>query len=256
MSEPGGLIRSRSGRLAAPNFHSFVINELGTGIVSGRFAAGSILPRDADLMDMYNVSRTVLREALKTLEAKGLVEARPKVGTRVSHKSHWALYDHQVLLWLFEAGYDAAFLDNLFSIRRLMETEAVRQAARHRTADDMRILYYWLQQLSVSRGVVESFTLASLELHRILLDASRNPMFRAMLGVVEFTLAATMVPPGKTHDPTPDHEGLIRLKRQLSEAIEKADEENAASLLSRIIERENAVARAMLCLNTTSLQQK
>ncbi|WP_250995847.1 FadR/GntR family transcriptional regulator [Agrobacterium vitis] len=99
MIEPGSLLRSLAGRITARNFHSHVINEIGAGVISGRFAVGSILPNDAALMDEFSVSRTVLREALKTLEAKGLVEARPKVGTKVAKKSRWNLYDRQVLAW-------------------------------------------------------------------------------------------------------------------------------------------------------------
>ena len=81
MSEPGSMIRSLSGRQSARNYHSYVITEVGVGIASGRLPVGSILPGDAEMMDSYGVSRTVLREALKTIEAKGLVEARAKVGT-------------------------------------------------------------------------------------------------------------------------------------------------------------------------------
>ena len=72
MSEPGSLVRALSGRQTARNYHSYVIAEVGLGIASGRFAVGTILPNDAEMMDSYGVSRTVLREALKTLEAKGL----------------------------------------------------------------------------------------------------------------------------------------------------------------------------------------
>ena len=104
MIDPGSLIRALSGRTAARNYHSYVINEIGVRIVAGAFPVGSILPNDAEMMDLYGVSRTVLREALKTLEAKGLVEARPKVGTRVSRASRWSLYDQQVFLWHYQAG--------------------------------------------------------------------------------------------------------------------------------------------------------
>lgn len=104
MNEPGPLIRSLSGRQSARNFHSFVINEIGLGVASGAFPLGSILPNDAEMMDRYGVSRTVLREALKTLEAKGLVEARAKVGTRIQPRSRWNLFDRQVLFWIFHAA--------------------------------------------------------------------------------------------------------------------------------------------------------
>ncbi len=79
-------------------------------MISGRYPIGTTLPNDAELMADFEVSRTVLREALKTLEAKGLLEARPKVGTKVAKKSRWNLYDPQVLAWHLDAPPDAEFL--------------------------------------------------------------------------------------------------------------------------------------------------
>ena len=135
MIEAGSLIRSLSGRPAARNFHTFVINEIGHGIVTGLFPVGSILASDAVMMETYGVSRTVLREALKTLEAKGLVEARPKVGTRVSPASRWNFFDPQVLAWHYYRKPDPHFYENLFSVRGALELEASREAVRHRTAE-------------------------------------------------------------------------------------------------------------------------
>src|SRR5690606_6754618 len=82
------------------------------------FPVGSILASDVVMMETYGVSRTVLREALKTLEAKGLVEARPKVGTRVSPTSRWSFFDPQVLSWHFYAKPDRRFYESLFDTRR------------------------------------------------------------------------------------------------------------------------------------------
>ena len=246
MSESGSLIRSRTGRSAAPNFHSFVINELGLGIVSGKFPTGSILPRDAELIDMYGVSRTVLREALKTLEAKGLVEARPKVGTRVAPRSRWALFDQQVLLWCFEAGFDRNLIENMFTVRRLLETEAVGLAARHRTADQVRMMYYWVQQMSISRGVPESFALANLELHQLFMTASQNPLLRSALGIVEFTLAAGM-PKTEIDDGTSAYyENALQAQRALTQSVENGDEPAAKIYLERIlaIELDKALVQA------------
>lgn len=245
MSEPGSLIRARSGRSAAANFHSFIINEIGAGIVAGRFPVGSILPRDAELMDMYGVSRTVLREALKTLEAKGLVEARPKVGTRVSPRSRWALFDHQVLLWHFEAGLDPVFVGYLFDVRRLLEHETVRLAAKHRTADHIRMLYYWLQQMSVSRGMADSFALATLELHRVLADAAQNPMLRAALGVTEFTLVAAM-PEGEGRDDDSFYETAVVKRRNLVQSVEAGNVEEAEACLIEAIEVDFVSAQARM----------
>jgi DNA-binding FadR family transcriptional regulator len=197
-------------------------------------------------MDMYGVSRTVLREALKTLEAKGLVEARPKVGTRVASKGRWALFDQQVLLWYFEAGFEAGFIENLFRIRSLLEGEAVEQATRHRTADHVRMMYYWVQQMSISRGVAESFALANLELHRILMEAAQNPVLRATLGVIEFTLAAAMPTAGTDDGASLYYETLVASQRGLVHAVEKGDTLGALDFLADIIKQERATALATI----------
>lgn len=193
MSEPGSLIRSLSGRVAARNYHSFVISEIGVGIASGRFPVGSILPNDAEMIDTYDVSRTVLREALKTLEAKGLVEARAKVGTRVLPRSRWNLYDRQVLTWVQEAGADAAFLASFIEVRETVEMQAAALAALRRTAEQMRMLQYWQHQRVVTAAMAEPFAMAEFEYHRTLCEATQNPFLRAASALCEFGVAQTVL---------------------------------------------------------------
>ncbi len=192
MSEPGLLIRSLSGRQSARNFHSFVIHEIGLGVASGSFAIGSILPNDAEMMDRYGVSRTVLREALKTLEAKGLVEARAKVGTRVQPRNRWNLFDRQVLFWIFHSQPEAGFLDAVMELRRTLEIQAADLAARRRTAEQIRMLRYWLQQHEMSSAMAEPCGLAAYEIHRLMFEASHNPLLRSATGLVEFSLASAL----------------------------------------------------------------
>ena len=116
VTEPGSLIPQIPGRAAARNFHSFGIGEPGTGIVSR-------VSRSA-----YRVSRTVLR--VETLEAKGLVEARPKGGTRISPRSRWNTFEIEVLSWHFETKSDRSVVNNLFDVRRSLELPAANRAAR------------------------------------------------------------------------------------------------------------------------------
>ncbi|MFN4153870.1 MAG: FadR/GntR family transcriptional regulator [Paracoccaceae bacterium] len=186
MSEPGSLVRALSGRQTARNYHSYVIAEVGLGIASGRFAVGTILPNDAEMMDSFGVSRTVLREALKTLEAKGLVEARAKVGTRVLSRSRWNLFDRQVLGWIQEAGPDAAFLASFVELRATIEMQTATLAATRRTAEQVRMLHYWLNQRAAMTAMSEPYALAEFEFHRTLCEASQNPLLRATSGLVEF----------------------------------------------------------------------
>lgn len=189
MAEPGLLIRSLSQQQYARNFHSFVISEIGTGIGSGSFAIGSILPGDAELMDRYGVSRTVLREALKTLEAKGLVEARAKVGTRVLPRHRWNLFDRHVLYWIFHAPDDPGFLADLTVLRQDMERRGAALAARGRQADQVRMMRYWINQLQLSADSPENGGLATFEIHRQVAEASQNVFLRTATGLSEFAIA-------------------------------------------------------------------
>ncbi|MDP2780699.1 FadR/GntR family transcriptional regulator [Devosia sp.] len=192
MIEAGSLIRSLSGRPAARNFHTFVINEIGLGIVTGRFPIGSILANDAEMMETYGVSRTVLREALKTLEAKGMVEARPKVGTRVTPSSRWSFFDPQVLSWHFYAKPDQRFFESLFDVRGALEARAIALASARRTAEHVRLMKYWLHQMDIAQGNLEAHGLSALEIHRVIADSSGNALLRSVTGIVELTLALAL----------------------------------------------------------------
>lgn len=238
MSEPGSLIRTLSGRPAARNFHSYVINEVGRAIVAGEMPVGSSLPGDAEMMDRFGVSRTVLREALKTLEAKGLVEARAKVGTRVLPQSRWNLFDRQILAWKLESGPSPAFLAAFHEVRASLEIQAARAAALHREAEHVRLLRYWQNQRQVMSRQPEPFALAEFEIHRVVAEASGNPFLRASSALLEFGAAvnvrARLLPDGLAPS-----EGLAPAQaadvEALVLAIEQGDPDRAAKAMSGLM---------------------
>jgi DNA-binding FadR family transcriptional regulator len=238
MSEPGSLIRTLSGRQSARNFHSYVINEVGRAIVAGEMPVGSSLPGDAEMMDRFGVSRTVLREALKTLEAKGLVEARAKVGTRVLPQSRWNLFDRQVLSWKLESGPSPAFLAAFDVIRESLELQAARLAARNREAEHLRLMHYWLNQQSVLAHQPEPFALALFEIHRLLTEASGNPFLRAASSIMEFGIAVA-VQRRLTSDGRAPPEGLAQAVEaeycEVINAVERGQEDLAAAGMSKLI---------------------
>ncbi len=238
MSEPGSLIRTLSGRQAARNFHSYVINEVGRAIVAGEMPIGSNLPTDAEMMERFGVSRTVLREAFKTLEAKGLVEARAKVGTRVLPQSRWNLFDRQVLAWKLESGPPPAFLASFKIVRRSLEVESARLAAQNREAEHVRLLHYWLNQRRVLSHQPEPFAIAEFEIHRVLTEASGNPFLRASTAIVEFGVAVETLGRLDTDRQAPP-EGLAALRAGCYEAlviaVESGDMRAAADAMSELI---------------------
>ncbi len=190
-------------------------------------------------MDSYGVSRTVLREALKTLEAKGLVEARAKVGTRVLPRNRWNLYDRQVLSWIHEAGPDAAFLGSFFVVRRMVETQAAADAAVNRTADHVRMLLYWLNQRFATKGMPEPHALAEFELHRTICEASQNPFLRAATGIVEFGIARSIM--GRTRL-SPDDLATEKAEayQRLVEAVERGLPDPARAAMAEILTLDEA----------------
>lgn len=245
MIEAGSLIRSLSGRPAARNFHTFVINEIGHGIVTGQFPVGSVLASDAVMMETYGVSRTVLREALKTLEAKGMVEARPKVGTRVTPSNRWSFFDPQVLSWHFYAKPDARFFESLFDVRNALEARAVRLAAERRTAEHVRLMKYWLHQMELADDNLEALGLSSLEIHRAIAESSGNALLRSVTGIVELSLALAL----KSLDAAqrePYRSASLTALTQLVAAIEQGAAAEAATAMDAVIAIDTARAMTLL----------
>lgn len=168
--------------------HRLVVEELGQAIVAGEFAAGDTLPGDSELAARFNVSRTVLREAMKTLAAKGLVVARARIGTRVMPRANWNLFDGDVLAWHFSAGVDEAFLRHVSEIRLALEPYAAGLAARRAADADIA----QMMRLAVAMGDAghspQSLALADLEFHLRLLEASLNPFMQTVGSLIEAAL--------------------------------------------------------------------
>src|SRR5712691_2438408 len=116
--------------------HGEIVHRIGVQIVRGELKPGDVLPAD-ELSAELGLSRTVLREAVKVLAAKGLVEARPKTGTRVRPRAAWNLLDPDVLAWRSEASPDGDFFRNIVELRRIVEPEAARLAAERATAAEV-----------------------------------------------------------------------------------------------------------------------
>lgn len=127
----GYTMRGRQGHL---------IETIGRAIVGGTYAPGEVLPREVELTEQHGVSRTSVREAMKVLAAKGLVEIGPKVGTRVRAKELWNIFDSDLLTWTYEQGGRAELLGDLLELRQIIEPSAARLAATRATIQDLGVL--------------------------------------------------------------------------------------------------------------------
>ena len=158
------------------NIHGSVVDLLGEAIVSGRYPVGGSLPAEPLLGEQLGVSRTVIREAVKALVAKGLLSTGPKVGTRVLPDEQWNWFDNDVVVWRSQAGQTRDFIRDLQELRRVVEPAAVRLAAERATAADIAEIesaYAGMKQAVEHGG---DYVTHDLRFHQGLLRACHNRM--------------------------------------------------------------------------------
>jgi DNA-binding FadR family transcriptional regulator len=168
--------------------HAQVVHALGTDIVLGHYPAGDVLPVEAELIRRFGVSRTVLREGVKTLAAKGMVVSKTRVGTRVRERSAWNMFDPDVLRWYLAGGVDRRFLRDLAEIRLAVEPAAAALAAMRRSLPDLAALDACLAAMRDTREINAGYADADLAFHLALADASGNLFMRSIGAVIEAAL--------------------------------------------------------------------
>jgi DNA-binding FadR family transcriptional regulator len=162
------------------NVHGNTVDHLGEAIVAGRYGVGASIPPEPLLCTELGVSRTVVREAVKSLIAKGLITTGPKVGTRVLSSDHWNWFDPDVISWQSKAGLTPEFLRDLQDLRRVVEPAAMRLAAERATPQDLAEIE--LAYAGMKRAVEEGgdYVTYDLRFHQGLLRACRNRMLVQM----------------------------------------------------------------------------
>jgi DNA-binding FadR family transcriptional regulator len=162
------------------NVHGNTVDHLGEAIVAGRYGVGASIPPEPVLCLELGVSRTVVREAVKSLIAKGLMTTGPKVGTRVLSSDHWNWFDPDVIGWQSKAGLTPEFLRDLQDLRRVVEPAAMRLAAERATPQDLAEIE--LAYAGMKRAVEEGgdYVTYDLRFHQGLLRACRNRMLVQM----------------------------------------------------------------------------
>lgn len=172
-------------RVAPPrkrNLFAHVVEEIGSGIVRGVYRPGEVLPAEGELGRALGASRPVVREAVKSLAAKGLVESRTRTGTRVLAPTHWNLLDLDVLGWRYAAMPRMQFFRELFEIRRMIEPQAAALAAERATEADIAALASAMEDMKVATGDAEIE--ADLRFHRGILTGAHNELVVQMGGVI------------------------------------------------------------------------
>jgi GntR family galactonate operon transcriptional repressor len=149
----------------------------------------SPLPREQDLCLEFGVSRTVIREALKVLESKGMVKGRPRVGTLVRDRSEWNILDPDLVAWIGSDVIDFDFLQSLLEARKIIEPVVAALAAERATPQEVADLdREFRQMVAALPHDLSAFAEADVAFHTILFKASRNPVFAQLSGVIHWAM--------------------------------------------------------------------
>jgi len=215
--------------------HDQIVAALATEILKGIHAPGRNMPPEPDLIERFQVSRTVMREVMKTLAAKGFVRSKTRIGTRVLDPVNWNFFDADVLAWRVRMGLDDAFHQSLTEIRRAVEPAAAALAARRRTANDISRLRSHVARMSSTSHTRQSFAEADLEFHLAIGTASGNPLMRCVANVIEAALVASFSLSSPVDD-AGDHEVTANGHAAIVDAIESRDEKGAAAAMLKVID--------------------
>jgi DNA-binding FadR family transcriptional regulator len=215
--------------------HGAVVHEIGVRILRGELSPGDPLPSEDELGEP-GVSRTVLREAVKVLAAKRLVESRPKTGTRVLPRSEWNLLDPDVLAWRLEAKPDERFFADVIELRRIVEPQAAALAASRVTESELDELESVLARMGQMVDDPDGYLAPDLRFHTIILAACHNELLEQMATMLRAVFLALFIRTAATRAQSlPLHAAIVTaLKEHDPEAAERATlaliDDTAASL--------------------------
>jgi DNA-binding FadR family transcriptional regulator len=223
-------------------------NLIGRRILNGELRPGDQLPPETELLAETGVSRTTMREAIKLLVSKGLVEAKPKSGTRVRPSTDWSLLDPTVLRWQFDNRDDLEELLLLFEIRRLIEPEAAALAAARATEPKRRAIGLAYDALEKSSETQINLIEADVAFHLSVLNAAENKYLLALATVIEMAIKTTArisrLRPGGLRHSLPMHrtvyDSILSQRPEVARAHMRAMIDDAQEDMRMVLERRNA----------------
>ncbi len=168
-----------------------LLDNLGRAIVTGRFEREPF-PTEAELAKQHGVSRSVTREAVKMLTAKGLLSARPRQGTVVQPTSSWNLFDTDVLHWLLERQFSVELLKQFNQLRVAIEPAAAALAAQFADAEDLQRINLGFERIEAADRGEDDTLEADIAFHVAILRASHNPFYAQFRDVVGTALRMSM----------------------------------------------------------------
>lgn len=211
------------------NLCSELVETLGSRIVRGDLRPGDVLPNEAELGKGLRASRSVVRDAVKTLSAKGLLETRTRTGTRVLAPMHWNLLDLDVLGWRYAAMPREQFFRELYEIRRLIEPGAAEMAAERATHEDIAALAAAYDDMQSTDHAGDAAIDADLRFHRQVLACTHNELLVQMGSVIGVGLVVSFRISSQSYGASLPRHG------EVLEAIRARDPGGARAAMERLL---------------------
>lgn len=213
--------------------HGQAVEVIGERIVAGVYAPGQFVHPDQIEAEL-GVSKTVVREALRVLASKGLIDSRQKRGTFVRPRADWNLLDGDLLRWQGHGVPDEGFLDHLAEVRAIVEPAAARLAAARRTRQDLAALGEALEAMAAADGDAPTIVDADLRFHRTLLVAAHNELLTRMEVVIE---AGLRVRDSFVHSAEHAADDAVPAHRAVLDAVRAADPDAAEAAVRALLAR-------------------
>lgn len=231
--------RRTTGRTVRPasRVHARLAAAIGELILNGTYPPGSLLPNEAEWGRRFKASRTAVREAIKTLNGKGLLVSRPKIGSRVEPRERWNLLDRDVLAWHRAAMDETTFLKSLQEVRRILEPGVAVLAAARRSASQLQALEAALAAMRSATSPAEMVK-ADVEFHLSLLAAANNELLAPFAIIIEQALAAMF---DYTTRHTAHPEVVLPLHTHVVSAIAAQSQDKARQAMTALLDDTDAI---------------
>jgi len=226
MSTDPDEVRTSLGR----NLTYGLLDALGKSIVTGGYD-GKVFPTEAALSKQHGVSRSVTREAVKMLTAKGLLSARPRQGTIIEPASSWNLFDPDVLRWLLDRKFSIELLRNFSELRSAIEPSAAALAATAADPAGLQLIRAGFERMKAAEAGEDDALEADIAFHLAILRASANPFFAQFRDVVATALRTSIRFTNRIQGRTAD----LKAHRAVMVAIEGRKPEAARKAMGKII---------------------
>ncbi|UYQ64886.1 FadR/GntR family transcriptional regulator [Streptomyces peucetius] len=228
-----GRVGRRTAGSRGRGLHGQLVQQLGQMIVSGDLGADRPLVPE-EIGQRFEVSRTVVRESLRVLEAKGLVSARPNVGTRVRPVSDWNLLDPDIIEWRAFGPQREDQRRELGELRWTIEPLAARLAAGHGREDVQQRLGDMVEIMghSLAQGDALTFSRADAEFHSLLIQLAGNRMLEHLSGIVSAALQVSGGPAAGCDRPT---EASLSHHARIADALAAGDGQAAESAMRQLL---------------------